>query len=172
LPTPVQRGQPSALLDAPITEKTALSFFWFGDMESHFRNPVNFFVIPDADHRLHKVELTDYVTDNQANMFVSTGEMKRILNGLKSLGLRWSDSRGREVFKDANHRAGTNMLDITLLSSDATGEAHVRIAEMCNLLDRLDSTMPTPRILWQFRTFRWDNGCEIRGYENYLRPAQ
>lgn len=171
-PTAARRGQPSALLDAPITEKTAVSFFWFGDMESHFRNPVNIFVVPDADRRLHKVELTDFVTDDQANMYVSTGEMKHILNGLKSLGLRWSDLRGREVLKGASHRAGTNMLDITLLGSDATGEAHIRIAEMCYLLDRLDSTMPTPRTLWQFRIFRWDNGCEIRGYENYIVPAE
>jgi hypothetical protein len=110
--------------------------------------------------------------DDQANIFVSTGEMKRILNGLKSLGLRWSDLRGREVLKGASHPAGTNMLDITLLGSDATGEAHIRIAEMCDLLDRLDSTMPTPRILWQFRTFRSDNGCEIRGYENHTVPAE
>jgi hypothetical protein len=147
-PTAAQRGQPSALLDAPITEKTALSFFWFGDMESHFRNPVNFFVVPDADHRLHKVELTDFITDDQANMFVSAMEMKRILEGLKALGLRWSDSRGRAVFKGANRRTGTDMLDITLVGSDSTGEVHIRIAEMCASLDRLDSTMPTPRILW------------------------
>lgn len=88
MPAPVQKSQPSVLLDAPITEKTALSFFWFGDMESHFRNPVNFFVVRDADQRLHKVEFTDFVTDDQVNMFVSATEMKRILDGLKSLGLR------------------------------------------------------------------------------------
>jgi hypothetical protein len=172
LPAAAQRSQPSVLLDAPITEKTALSFFWFGDMESHFRNPVNFFVVPDNDHRLHKVEFTDFITDDQVNMFVSAAEMKRILDGLKSLGLRWSDLHGREVFKSANHRGGTNMLDITLVGSDTTGEAHIRIAEMCDLLDRLDSTMPTPPMLWQFRTFRWDNGCEIRGYENQSRPTE
>ena len=77
----------------------------------------------------------------------------------------------REVLKSANHRGGTNMLDITLLGSDATGEAHIRIAQMCDLLGRLDSTMPTPHILWQFRAFRWDNGCEIRGYDNSTIPA-
>jgi hypothetical protein len=169
--TAAQQGQPSILLDAPITDKTALSFFWFGDMDSHFRNPVNFFVVPGADRRLHKVELTDFITDDQANMFVSSVEMKRILEGLQTLRLRWSDSRGRKVFRDPNHRGGTDMLDITLVGSDATGEAHIRIAEMCASLDRLDSTMPTPRILWQFRTFRWDNGCEIPGYENHSVPA-
>jgi len=171
-PNAAQRGHPSALLDSPITDKTALSCFWFGDMESHFRNPVNFFVVPESDARFHKVELTDFIRDDQANMFISREEMKRILDGLKSLGLYWSDSRGRKEFVSANHRRGTDMLDITLLGPDATGEAHIRIAEMCDLLNRLDPTMPTPRILWQFRTFRWDNGCEIRGYENYQVPAE
>jgi hypothetical protein len=170
--TAAQRDKPSVLLDAPITEKTALSFFWFGDMDSHFRNPVNFLVVPDTDQRLHKVELTDFMTDDQANMFISTAEMKRILEKLKTLGLDWYDAPGRREFEARNHRRGTDMLDITLVGSDTTGEAHIRIAEMCDLLDRLDSTMPTPRMLWQFRTFRWDNGCQIRDYENHQVPPE
>jgi hypothetical protein len=172
LATAAQRDHPSVLLDAPITEKTALSIFWFGDMDSHFRNPVNFFVVPDADGRLHKVEHTDFITDGQVNMFVSSVEMKRLLEGLKALGLYWSDSRGRKAFEGRNHRVGTDMLDVTLVDTDSTGEAHIRITHMCASLDRLDSTMPTPRILWQFRTFRWDNGCEILGYENHRMPAE
>ncbi|MBS1804002.1 MAG: hypothetical protein JST28_11590 [Acidobacteria bacterium] len=172
LPTAAQRSQPSVLLDAPISEETALSFFWFGDMESHFRNPVNFFVVPDTDQRLHKVELTDFIADDQANIFVSKGEMKRILEGLKALDLRWYDSRGRKKLESANHRRGTDMLDITLVGSGLTGEAHIRIARMCELLDGLDSAMPTARILWQFRTFRWDNGCKIQGYVNHEVPKE
>ena len=73
LPIAAQRGQPWRPSGCFDNRRTALSFFWFGDMESHFRNPVNFFVVPDADHRLHKVELTDFVSDDQENMFVSTG---------------------------------------------------------------------------------------------------
>jgi hypothetical protein len=165
-------NRPSVLFDTPVTEKTALSFFWFGDMDSHFRNPVNFFVVKDADHQLHKVQLTDFVKDDQANVFVSEEEMERILKAVKALDLSWYDSSGRKKFESAGRRRGTGMLDITLVDLDRTGEAHIRIAEMCNLLDRLDSTMPTPRILWQFRTFRWDNGCEIPGYENHSVPAE
>jgi hypothetical protein len=163
----IQRGSPSALLDAPINEKTALSFYWFGDMDSHFRDPINFFVVPDADPKLHRV-----VVDSQMNAFVSAEELKRILQGLKELDLRWGDSRGREVFKDTNHRKGTGMLDITLVGSDATAKAYIRIATMCDHLNRLDSEMPSPRILWQFQTFRWDNGCDIREYDNSAVPSQ
>lgn len=171
LPTADQNNKPSVLLDAPITEKTALSFYWFGDTETHFRHPLNYFVVPDADRKLHKVEFSDS-EGGQINMFVSKAEMARIVKGLKTLGLRWEDSRGREVFRGAQYRRGTDMLDITFVDSDATSNAGIRIAEMCDLLGRLDSTMPSPRILWQFRTFRWDNGCEIRGYENYPVPTE
>jgi hypothetical protein len=162
--------KPSALLNAPINEETALSFFWFGDMESHFRDPIDFFVVADADSRLHKVEMPG--NDHQVNMFVSAGEMKRIFEGLKALALPWADLRGREAFKDTFHRKGTDMLDITVVGSDTTTKTYIRIARMCDQLDRLDSMMPSPRILWQFRTFRWDNGCDIRGYDNSAMPPQ
>jgi hypothetical protein len=163
-PPDASRTKPSVLLNAPINEKTALSFYWFGDMDSHFRDPINFFVVSDADHRMHKVEMPD--EDRQVNVFISAGEMKRIFDGLLALALPWADSRGREVFKDKFHRKGTDMLDITLVSSDTTAKTYIRIARMCDQLDRLDSVMPSPRILWQFRTFRVDNGCYIRDYDN------
>lgn len=126
------QNKPSPLLNAPITGKTALSFFWFGDMDSHFRLPINFFVVPDADRKLHKVEIPD--RDSQVNVVISAGEMKRILDGLKSLNLRWADLRGREVFKGTFHRKATDMLDVTLVSSDATAKANIRIARMCDEL--------------------------------------
>jgi hypothetical protein len=165
--------KPSPLLDAPISDKTALSFFWFGDMESHFRDPINFYAVPDADSKLHKVSLDNgEMRDDQVDVFVSAAEMKRLLEGLKSLGLHWDDSKGREVFRDTHHRRDNGFLDITLVSSNATANSHIRIARMCTQLDRLDPLMPTPRILWQFRTFRWDNGCEIYGYDNQAMPSE
>jgi hypothetical protein len=162
--------KPSVLLNGPINEKTALSFYWFGDMDSHFRDPINFFVVPDADRRMHKVEMPE--EDRQVNVFVSAVEMKRIFDGLKALALPWADLGGREEFKDKFHRKGTDMLDITVVSSDATAKAYIRIARMCDQLDRLDSVMPSPRILWQFRTFRLDNGCYIRDYDNSVIPPE
>jgi hypothetical protein len=110
--------------------------------------------------------------NRQVNAFVSAGEMKRILGGLKALGLSWVDFSGREVFKDKFNRKGTDMLDITLVSSGATAKTQIRIARMCDLLDRLDSAMPSPRILWQFQTFRWDNGCYVRDYDNSAMPPE
>lgn len=164
------RPHPTVLLDSPVNEKCAVSFYWFGDMESHFRDPINFFTVPDADGRLHKVELPD--SDRQVNVFVSSTEMKRILEGLKALDLSWVDLRGRETFKDKFHRRGSDMLDITLVNTEATAKTSIRIARMCDELDRLDSAMPTPRILWQFRTFRWDNGCYVHGYDNSAMPSE
>jgi len=51
-------------------------------MDSHFRNPINYSVVHDANRRLHKVELTDFVRDGQVNKFISKAEMRRILEGL------------------------------------------------------------------------------------------
>lgn len=165
----VQRGKPSVLLDAPISEMTALSFFWFGDMDSHFRLPINFYVVADGDRRLHAVNVN---FPRNSETFISAPEMKHLIEGLKALNLYWADSNGTTAFNDALYRNGTEMLDITLVSSNATGKAHIRIANMCDELDRLDSVMPSPRILWQFQTFRRDNGCYINGYDNSVVPPE
>jgi hypothetical protein len=165
----INQPKPSALLDAPINEKTALSFYWFGDMDSHFRNPIDFYVLSVADHRLHSV---DFKNPDTVSTFISSAEMKNITETLKSIGLRWVDSRGREELKNRRHRRDDGFLDITFVTQDSTTKAYFRIATMCAQLAKLDTVMPTRRILWQFRTFRWDNGCEVPGYKNYDRPPE
>lgn len=160
----------SAVLDSPVTERTAVSFFWFGDMDSHFRSPMNFYVVPDADSRLHKVEVE--AGDDQWNAFISASEMQSLIDGLKALDLRWVDFKGREVFKSLFKRTDDGFLDITVVSSKATSKSHIRIARMCNELSRLDSAMPTPRILWQFQNFRVDKGCRVPGFNNNVIPPE
>lgn len=160
----------NATLDAPVTAKTAVSFFWFGDMDSHFRSPINFYVVPDGDPKLHKVVVE--ATDHQWNAYISASEMQCLIDGLKAFGLRWVDSKGREMFKSGLARTDDGFLDITVVSSTATSKSYIRIARMCDQLSQLDSTMPTPRILWQFQLFRVDNGCRVPGYKNDVIPPE
>jgi hypothetical protein len=164
-----QRSTNSAVLDSPVTERTAVSFYWFGDEESHFRVPINFYVVPDGDGRLHKV---NWNFPRSASAFMTASEMMGLIERLKALNLEWIDSKGREDFKDGLDRRDYWILDITVLSSKSTSRSGIRIARMWDKLARLDSAMPTPRILSQFQTFRWDNGCDVPGYVNYEIPPE
>jgi hypothetical protein len=161
----------SSALDSPVTAKTAVSFFWFGDMDSHFRSPINFYVAPEGDRKLNTVVVESAgPAGHQWSAFISSSEMQRLIDGLKALDLRWNDFKGREAFKPGLKRADDGFLDITVVSSKATAKAYVRIARMCDELLRLDPAMPSPRILWQFQLFRVDNGCQVPGYNNSVIP--
>ena len=167
---PVEWSKPSAVFKEPVTSETALSFFWFGDMESHFRNPVDFHVVANRDPNFHKVQFT-HVGDD-VDIYISANEMTRMLAQLKALNLIWFDAPGREPLVGSMHRPGSDMLDITLLGLHTSGKTHIRVAMMCPYLAQLDATMPTQLIRWQFQTFRWDNGCVVDGYVNHERPAE
>jgi len=171
LGVPAQKTSQSAVLDAPVTEETAVSFFWIGDLDSHWRDPIDFYTVADTDRRLHTVEMAPAANPKRQPMaFIKRLEMQRLIEGVKSLGLHWVDIRRKEVLRDYEHRDNSGFLDITVVSSKASTKSHIRIARMCDQLATLDSTMPSPRILWQFQTFRWDNGCKVPGYHNEARP--
>jgi hypothetical protein len=162
-----QSSGQSAVLDSPITESTAISFFWIGDLDSHFRDPMNFYAVSHTDRRFHTVSV-----DHQWNAFISSSEMQGLIDGLKALHLDWVDSSGREEFVDYRKRNNDGFLDITVVASKSTSKARIRIARMCDQLARLDSAMSSPRILWQFQLFRVDNGCEVPGYNNSVVPPE
>jgi len=63
-------------------------------------------------------------------------------------------------------------MDLTVVSSRGTAKAEIRLTRMCDDLLKIDDAMPTPRILWQFRTLRWDDGCVIPGYRNEELPKE
>lgn len=160
-----QKASHSLILSAPVDKQTAVSFFWFGDMDSHFREPMDFYTVPAADPRLHTVKVREAVyPDRPWTTFVTASEMERLIVGLESLDLNWVDSSRREAFGDRNHRENSGFLNVLVLTSKGTAKSYIRIARMCDELAVLDSAMPTPRIRWQFQLLRVDDGCIVPGF--------
>lgn len=152
------------VLSAPVGNQTAVRFFWFGDMDSHFREPMDFYTVSATDPRLHTVEMPDpNHLDRPWTTFVTVPEMKHLIGGLESLNLNWVDSSRREAFGNL-HPFENSFLDITVLTSKGTAKGYIRIARMCDQLATLDSAMPTPRIRWQFQLLRVDDGCIVPGF--------
>jgi hypothetical protein len=148
---------------------TALQFYWFGDVDSHFRLPMDFHVVAVSDPRFHKVEITTELLQQAAIAYISLREMQEIILHLSRSDADWNETnklsslRGRPLDSD-------NIPQVTIISSRGTSVGHVRIARMCEEFASYDALMPTKRILWQFQTMRWDNGCIIPGYHNEDAP--
>jgi hypothetical protein len=150
-----------------------VSFFWFGDMESHWRDPMNFYVTSANDPKLHTVSIEHGLSSRGWETWVTASEMRTLLDRLSNSGLEWTDSKTVAPFKSWTKRTdGHDSFDITVISAKGTARVGIRLARMCDELLRLDSAMPTPRLRWQFQTLRWDDGCIIAGYDNGAMPKE
>ena len=166
-------GQPprqNAILNLPIDQTTAVSFFYIGDMWSHWRDPMNFYAAAVDDPRLHTLHIDNGPHSKGWETWITTTEMRFLTEKLVKSDLEWSESKKVEVFQGKRNRRSGDWFDITVISSKGTAKARIRLTRMCDELRQLDSVMATPRILWQFQTLRWDDGCIIPGYKNEARP--
>ncbi len=160
----------SVVLNSPVGRTTAVTFFWFGDIESHWRQPMNFYVADASDPRLHTLSFGGLDARGD-DAWITAAEMKALIEKLSRSGLKWMDSKRVEQFKAWNQREkGHDTFDITVISARGTASAGIRIARMCDELLQFDPVMPTPTLRWQFQTLRWDDGCVIAGYANEAKP--
>jgi hypothetical protein len=168
-----QTSRQSVVLRSPIDLTTAVSFFWSGDMESHWREPMNFYGASAGDPKLHTVSIEHGLSSRGVDTWITTSEMKTLLERLSESSLRWTDSKTVVPFKPWSKRTdGHDSFDITVISSKGTASASIRLARMCDELLAFDSVMPTARLRWQFQTLRWDDGCIIAGYDNEAKPKE
>ena len=166
-----QSPKQSTILDSQIDRHTAVSFFWFGDMESHWHDPMNLYVVNADDPRLHTVSIEHGPESKGVETWITAPEMQVLVQKLALSRLGWLDSKVKRPFQPWQKRTdGHDTFDITVVSAIGTTIAGIRIARMCEKLLELDSVMPTPRIRWQFQTLRWDDGCVIPGYDNEAMP--
>jgi hypothetical protein len=163
----------STILSAPIGSTTAVSFFWFGDEWSHWRQPMNFYVADPGDPRLHTVRIGEGGLHSAGwDAWILAPEMRALIDALAHSDLEWQDSTKIETLKPAFQRKGGDWFEITVISSSGTAKASIRLTRMCDELERFDSVIATPRLLWQFQTLRWDDGCAVPGYDNLARPKE
>jgi hypothetical protein len=160
----------SAVLSSPVDKATVVSFFYFGDIWSHWRKPMNFYVADSNDPKLHTVLIGEGQDSQGWEAWITTSEMRCLTEKLIQSDLQWSESTEVKPFGSWRERPANDWLEITVISSKGTAKAEIRLTRMCDELQQLDSVMATPRILWQFQTLRWDDGCVIPGYHNENRP--
>jgi hypothetical protein len=166
-----QIHEQSAVLNSPVDRRTAVSFFYFGDIQSHFRQPMNLYVAAEGDSRLHTVQANFGANSTGLETWITAAEMQTLIGELAHSDLDWVDSKVVEPFGAwQKRRDGEHSFDIIVVSSNGTAKASIRLTRMCDELLRFDSVMPTPRLRWQFQTLRWDDCCVVPGYHNEAAP--
>ena len=138
-----------------------------------FRGPkalLNFYVVDPADPRLHTVVVDQGLDSKGWETWITASEMRTLIEKLSQADLEWQQSSKIEYFGSWLKRPAVDWFEITVISSNGTVKSRIRLTRMCDELRQLDSVMATPRILWQFQTLRWDDGCAVPGYHNEEAP--
>lgn len=161
-----QASKQNALPNIPVDASTGVSFFYIGDMWSHWRKPMDFYIARDSDLRLHSIDIGSGPQSEGWRAWITAGEMQTLLAQLARLDLDWQHTDKREAFGPWQKRQGSTAMDIIVVSSKGTYKAYLRITRMCDELQKMDSAMPTARLLWQFQNLRQDDGCVIAGFQN------
>ncbi len=167
-----QHVNKNGTLGVPADRSTAVSFFYFGDIWSHWREPMNFYTVGPGDPRLHRVQGPAELQSAGWVTWITEDEMRLLIKKLGALDLDWRYTARIEHFHPLRQRQIHDWVDLTVVSSRGPAQAEIRLTRMCDDLQKIDDAMPTPRILWQFRTLRWDDGCVIPGYHNEEKPKE
>src|ERR1700743_3893314 len=81
------------VLNAPVTQRTAVKFYWFGDMWSHWREPMTFYVVDEKDPKFHTLIRDESLPSAGWRTSISISEMEAMLRKLADSDLEWTDSK-------------------------------------------------------------------------------
>ena len=153
------------VLGSPVNEKTAVRFFF--DPGNYFHPPLIFRVVAPKDPRLN----TAPMLQEGRTAYISGPEMQRLLQGLKSMELSWKESKKQTEFGDATKILPVFYgLSVVVVSSRGTAESGIDLGKICEDLAPLDSTLTTPRALWEFQVFRAEYNCKVPGLDGQAYP--
>ena len=163
-----QKTRESTVLNTPVDVTSSVSFFWFADEDSHFRNPITFYPVPDGNPKLHSADLHAH---ESWNAYISEAEMGRILERLRWSDAKWVETRHRAELKDLESKIVGDTLEIVVFSSAGTARSATRHT-ICEHLADMDTALSSTRVLWLFQMFRVDRGCFVQGFDRSQFPTE
>ena len=166
LPCPGQAADKNRVLSAVADENTAVRFFYQPGGGNYFHLPLVFRVVGQNDPRMK----TAPIALEGRFAFVSLSEMQHLLGRLARSKASWRESDKVEAFGPSHTVRGAGYLDITVISPKGTATGSVERNSICGFLASLDSAITTPRALWEFQKFRWDDACDVPDFNSQAYP--
>jgi hypothetical protein len=155
-----------SVLDARVDENTAVRIFYQPAAGDYFHEPLVFRVVRADDPKMGKSE----VAEEGRLVFVHLSEMQSLLRALARSEASWRQSSKAEAFGSSHRLRAAGYLEITVVSQGGTATGTAESKGICGFLAKLDGAFTSPRALWEFQKFRWDDNCEVPGFNNDRFP--
>jgi hypothetical protein len=163
-----QKTKESTVLNTPVDVTSSVSFVWFADEDSRFKNPITFYAVPDGNPKLHSADLHPH---ESWNAYISEAELGRVLERLRWSDAKWAETRRRAELKDLESKIVGDTLEIVVVSSAGTARSATRHS-ICERLADMDTALSNSRVLWLFQMFRVDRGCSVQGFDRSRFPTE
>jgi hypothetical protein len=119
--------------------------------------PLAFVAVDDRDTRIGTAPMSHY----GRTIYISKNEMRQMEGEMAHLPLSWCLSKKVTGLEQFSISLKTLPPDIKIWFSNGTATALLRDDQFCGTIASLDSTIKTPRALWELQYFRIQFSCEI-----------
>jgi hypothetical protein len=150
------------VLTSPIDNRTAVRFFFHPPVSDRFVYPLVFRVAAENDKRTKTAPL---LTEGRT-VYVSLSEMKDLVAAMTRSIMMGQQTRNVEVFGSWEMIPSTEAMDVFVIFSKGAARGVILRENICKTLSSLDSSIKTPRALWEFNRFRMYNGCRVPGFDD------
>lgn len=155
-----QNQDRGTVLNSPVTENTAVRFFYDPALSDFFHFPIIFRVAEEGDARL----ITPPSTRAGWTSYITPVEMRQFLQTIARSNLTWQESDKVEIFEPAFQIPRSDAMEIVAVGSIGTVKALVKPTRICQTLEPLDAALKTKRALWELQRFRLTYGCKVPGF--------
>jgi hypothetical protein len=140
------------------------------DEESYFHVPLIFRAVKTGDPRLNTAPM---VLHEGRTSYISAVELDELVQKLAHSDLSWEHSERVESIKwdlAKRHLPCSTEMEFLVISGTKSARAKVSREKICAELEALDSTLHTPRALWEFQLFRQGYSCKVPGFKYDAYP--
>lgn len=133
---------------------------------NYFHWPLLFRVVEENDPRWNSAPAAEV----GRTAYVTLAEMQKLFTALSASALSWQESsivEHLETYKTIHSRRG---MGVKVLSATGTAKATIAADKICQMLAPLDTTLRTPRALWEFQLFQSEYHCRVSGFDPKAYP--
>lgn len=162
-----QKREGASVLNSSVDENTVVRFFYQPALGDYFHFPLIFRAVGESDPLL----ITAPMREEGRTAYISRSEMRELVGHLAQMDLAWKESNAVEAlgpFKKLDP-AGIG-LEIFVGYSKGTARTMIAPAKICETLTPLDSTLKSPRAVWELQLFRSGYDCKVPGFKYDAYP--
>jgi hypothetical protein len=150
------------VLSTPVDDNTVVRFYYLPQVRDHYIHPL---VLRVATHNEDQMQNAPLLLEG-VTAYISLSEMKSLVAKMIDTIEMPLQTGNREVLGSFQFLPETIDMDAVIIYSKGAARGSIAPKDICAKLEALNSTIRSPRALWQFQLFRRYNACLVPNFDS------